>query len=100
MAGTDAFQVEGVVLEALANGTYRLELANGHRLLGFVAGRARKPHPGFAPGETVNLAANLALTSHWTVFARIDNLFDRRYENPVGFLQPALGVFAGVRGQL
>ena len=55
MAGTDAFQVEGVVLEALANGTYRVELANGHRLLGFVAGRARRSHAGFAPGETVKL---------------------------------------------
>ena len=55
MAGTSAFQVEGVVLEALANGTYRLELANGHRLLGFVAGRARKAAVRFAPGETVKL---------------------------------------------
>ena len=55
MAGTSAFQVEGVVLEALANGTYRLELANGHRLLGFVAGRARRSHRGFAPGEKVKL---------------------------------------------
>ena len=55
MAGTDAFQVEGVVLEALANGTYRLELANGHRLMGFVAGRARLAHARFVPGETVKL---------------------------------------------
>ena len=55
MAGTSAFQVEGVVLEALANGTYRLKLSNGHRLLGFVTGRARQPHAGFAPGETVKL---------------------------------------------
>ncbi len=49
---------------------------------------------------TVNLAANFALTRHWTVFGRVDNLFDRRYQDPVGFLQPALGVLAGVRGQL
>jgi vitamin B12 transporter len=54
-----------------------------------------------APGyTTVNLAANFALNAHWTLFARIDNLFDRRYQDPVGFLQPALGAFAGVRGQL
>jgi vitamin B12 transporter len=49
---------------------------------------------------TVNLAANFALNARWTLFGRIDNLFDRRYQDPVGFLQPALGVFAGVRGQL
>ena len=48
MRGTDAFKIEGLVIEALANGTYQVELANGHRLLGFVAGRARKSHAGFA----------------------------------------------------
>jgi len=37
MARTDAFKVEGVVVEALANQTYRVELANGHRLIAFVA---------------------------------------------------------------
>lgn len=55
MPGTDAFKVEGLVLEALPNGTYRVELANGHRLLGFVMGRARTKFR-FAPGEKVNLS--------------------------------------------
>ena len=31
------------------------------------------------------------------MFARIDNLFDRHYRNPVGFLQPALGAYAGIK---
>jgi translation initiation factor IF-1 len=30
------------VIEALPNGTWRLELSNGHRLLGFVTGRAKQ----------------------------------------------------------
>ena len=55
MHGTDAFRVEGVVIEALANGTYCVELANGHRLTGFVAGRTRKTVRAFAPGEKVKL---------------------------------------------
>ena len=55
MAGTDAFQVEGVVTEALPNGTYHVELANGHRLLGFVPSRARQNHAGFLPGDRVKL---------------------------------------------
>ncbi len=55
MARTDAFEVEGVVLEALPNGTYRVELGNGHRLLAFVAGRARLGFTRFAPGEKVKL---------------------------------------------
>jgi vitamin B12 transporter len=51
-----------------------------------------------APGyTTVNLATTYDLTQHLALFGRIDNLFDRHYENPVGFLQPGIGVFAGVR---
>jgi len=49
---------------------------------------------------TVNLAVNFAVLNHLSLFGRIDNLFNRHYQDPVGFLQPALGVFAGVRGQL
>jgi vitamin B12 transporter len=54
-----------------------------------------------APGYTVvNLAASFAIDSHLTVFGRVDNLFDRHFQNPVGFLQPTLGAFAGIRAQL
>ena len=55
MHGTDAFRVEGVVTEAFPNGTYRVELANGHRLLAFVAGRAKKAFAGLAVGGKVKL---------------------------------------------
>jgi len=41
MPRANAIEVEGVVVEVLANKTYRVELANGHRLLGFVIGQAR-----------------------------------------------------------
>jgi vitamin B12 transporter len=54
-----------------------------------------------APGyTTVNLAASFDLSRQWAVFGRIDNLLDRHYENPVGFLQPGIAVFAGIRAQL
>jgi vitamin B12 transporter len=49
---------------------------------------------------TVNMAVNFALRSRLTLFGRIDNLFDRHYQDPIGFLHPAFGVFVGVRGQL
>ena len=55
MAREEAFEVEGVVLEALSNGTYRVELANGHRLLAFVAGRARRTVAAFRPADRVKL---------------------------------------------
>jgi vitamin B12 transporter len=49
---------------------------------------------------TVNVAVNYAVLSHLSVYGRVANLFDRHYQDPVGFLQPALGLFVGVRGQL
>jgi len=42
------------VTEALPNGTYRAQLANGHGLLAFVAGRKRAG-VGFEPGDRVQL---------------------------------------------
>lgn len=55
MARADAIQVEGVVVEVLPNKTYRVELANGHRLLAYVAGKARLSFPRLAPGNRVKL---------------------------------------------
>jgi vitamin B12 transporter len=49
---------------------------------------------------TVNLTGNFDVSSTLSVFARIDNLFDRHYQNPVGFLQPYLGAFAGIKVKL
>ena len=42
-------------MEALPNGTFRVELKNGHRLTAFVAGRAKKNFAGLNPGDTVQL---------------------------------------------
>jgi translation initiation factor IF-1 len=56
MPGSDAFEVEGLVVEALPNRTYRVELANGHRLLGFIAGRQKDKSSGLRPGVRVKLA--------------------------------------------
>lgn len=51
-----------------------------------------------APGyTTVNLAANYTVNENAKVFARIDNLFDARYQNPTGFLQPGFAIYGGVR---
>jgi vitamin B12 transporter len=65
--------------------------------------RQAEPPDGFneyvkAPGfTTVNLAANYALRDDVTLFARIDNLFNKQYEDPLGFMRPGFGAYAGVR---
>ena len=53
--GQDAFRVEGRVREALPNGTFLAELANGHRLTAFVDGRDRKIFVGLKAGDVVRL---------------------------------------------
>jgi vitamin B12 transporter len=51
-----------------------------------------------APGYTVvNLATSYRVTENASLFGRIDNVFDRHYEDPTGFLRPGIGFFAGVR---
>jgi vitamin B12 transporter len=54
-----------------------------------------------APGyTTVDLAANFDINSKLAVFGRIENLLDKRYQNPTGFMHPGLGAFAGVKVRL
>jgi len=55
MAGKEAFQLEGRVIEARPNRTFWVELANGHRLTAFVAGRAKQQFAGLATGDKVKL---------------------------------------------
>jgi vitamin B12 transporter len=47
--------------------------------------------------QTVNLAASYDLDKHTTLFARIDNLFNQQYQDPMGYLQPGLTVYGGVK---
>ena len=54
MPGTDAFQVEGVIVEMLPNRTCRVELANGHRLLAYATGKSRASFAA-AAGDKVRL---------------------------------------------
>lgn len=55
--------------------------------------------PRFEAGgyTVVNVAGEYALTRVLTAFARIENLFDREYEDPTGFQRPGFGAFAGLR---
>jgi len=50
--------------------------------------------PGFT---TVNVAAEYEINSRITAFGRIDNLFDKHYQNPAGYEQTGIGAYAGLR---
>ena len=53
-----------------------------------------------SPYATTNVAVEYSLGKGVTLFARIDNLLDRRYQDPVGFDKPGLGAFGGARVSL
>ena len=78
--GDDAFRVEGRVREALPNGTFLAELANGHRLVAFVAGRARLSAARLAPGDRVRLELSPYDLSEGRIVVA-DKQFGREYES-------------------
>jgi len=55
MSREGAIKAEGAVVEVLPSTMYRVELANGHRLLAFVAGKARLGLPRLGLGDKVRL---------------------------------------------
>jgi len=55
MAREGAIQVEGPIVEVLPNKMYRIELANGHRVLAYAAGKARLGFARLAVGDRVRL---------------------------------------------
>lgn len=53
MAKEDAIEVEGVVMEALPNAMFRVELPNGHKILAHVSGKIRMNFIRILPGDKV-----------------------------------------------
>jgi translation initiation factor IF-1 len=55
MPGEDPFKVEGVVVQALPNQTFQVQLSNGHRLLAYRVGKARTSLAHLSVGQVVKL---------------------------------------------
>ena len=53
MAKEEAIKLEGVVIETLPNAMFRIELKNGHRVLGHISGEIRKHFIKILPGDRV-----------------------------------------------
>lgn len=45
---------------------------------------------------TIDIAANYKINRYISVFARADNLLNRQYEEPIGYLQPGRGGYGGI----
>lgn len=55
MEKKDAIEVEGKVVELLPNTMFRVELANGHRILAHISGRMRLNFIRILPGDIVRV---------------------------------------------
>ena len=55
MSKADVIELEGVVVEALPNANFQVELANGHRVLAHIAGKLRTNFIRILPGDKVTL---------------------------------------------
>ncbi|WP_041438279.1 MULTISPECIES: translation initiation factor IF-1 [Thermodesulfobium] len=55
MAKEEAIEVEGVILEALPNAMFRVELETGHVILAYVSGKMRMNFIKIVPGDRVKV---------------------------------------------
>ena len=53
MAKKEAIEVEGTVLENMPNAMFRVELANGHKVLAHISGKMRMHFIRVLPGDKV-----------------------------------------------
>jgi len=51
----DVIELEGTVIEALPNTTFKVELQNGHQVLAHLAGRMRQRYIRVVLGDTVRV---------------------------------------------
>ena len=55
MAKDDVIEIDGKVVEALPNATFRVELDNGHIVLCHIAGKMRMHYIKLLPGDRVKV---------------------------------------------
>ena len=86
MAKDDVIEIDGKVVEALPNATFRVELDNGHIVLCHIAGKMRMHYIKILPGDTVKVE----LTPYSLDKGRITF---RYKQNGNLFVQPGIYIF-------
>ena len=56
MSKEEAVEVEGVVIKALSNAKFSVEIQNGHTVIAYPAGKMRKFFIKILPGDKVTVA--------------------------------------------
>ena len=53
MSKSDMIEIEGTVVEALPNATFKVELENGHQIVSHISGKLRMNYIRILPGDKV-----------------------------------------------
>ena len=67
MAKDDVIEIEGVVLEALPNAQFQVELPNGHKILAHISGKLRM---NYLPSDAVLRNNDQVVTTGSTVYPK------------------------------
>ena len=59
MNKNDVVELEGVVIEALPNFTFKVQLENGHKVTEYVSGKMRNNFIKILPGDRVTVELSL-----------------------------------------
>ena len=59
MAKDDVIQLEGTVVEALPNTSFRVDIGNGHVILAQISGKLRMNYIKILPGDKVTVEMSL-----------------------------------------
>ena len=78
MSKSDVIEVEGKVVEKLPNAMFKVELENGHQVLGHISGKLRMNFIKILPGDKVTIIWRdkqikrflYDLTEEWLEFCR------------------------------
>lgn len=55
MSKQDVIEVQGKIIEALPNAMFKIELENGHEILGHLSGKLRMNYIKILPGDEVTV---------------------------------------------
>ena len=55
MAKQTAIELDGTIIEALANAMFRVELENGHQIIAHISGKMRMHYIKILPGDKVRV---------------------------------------------
>lgn len=55
MSKDDVIEIEGVVVDALPNAVFEVELQNGHRIMAHISGKLRMNFIRILPGDKVTV---------------------------------------------